>query len=533
MRVLSSAAKQAVQSVIDQHLADLQGLDGFISAEPGFGIVDGAVLREPSILIFVRQKKPLSALGAEDRAPRQLGTYRVTVLQAAPLRQLDVGSVFSDMSARLADAASALTYQGIQDDPIDRSFVIERPMLCHVGPDAGWPTLKPFLEATERTLSVAMYDFNADYIARTFIDLVRDNDIKVMLTWDDGMTAPEKAIRLKLRQSLGDSLDGWIVKCGSGRRFSSAYHEKVAVRDSSAFWLSSGNWSLRSQPEIDPIANPAAAKGMFSKGNREWHVIVEDVPLAQLFEQYIRHDRDGSEAEQQAGEPGIALEVEDPAYLPDLFVPLDDLLSGVALAAPVEPTAPRALPSQTRPVTVQPVLTPDNYLPRITALLKSAKRSVYLQFAYITWSDGGQDGRFRELLKLLASLTYKPGLDVRIIVGDADAADKVRLLAQNGFNDKVFRVQRSIHNKGIIIDGETVLISSTNWSSDGVLRNRDAGLIIHDPEVAAYYQTVFLDDWDNRARSQLDTGPRAILAEEGAPTPPGMVRMSWRDFHEI
>ena len=47
-------------------------------------------------------------------------------------------------------------------------------MLCHVGPDAGWPVLKPFLEATESTLSVAMYDFNADYIAKSFIETVRD-----------------------------------------------------------------------------------------------------------------------------------------------------------------------------------------------------------------------------------------------------------------------------------------------------------------------------------------------------------------------
>lgn len=80
--------------------------------------------------------------------------------------------------------------------------------------------------------------------------------------------------------------------------------------------------------------------------------------------------------------------------------------------------------------------------------------------------------------------------------------------------------------------GAAVLVSSANWSGDGVLGNRDAGLIISDPEVAGYYQSVFLDDWDNRARIRLDNGPRAILAEEGKPAPPpGMVRMSWRDFY--
>ena len=126
--------------------------------------------------------------------------------------------------------------------------------------------LKPFLEATKKTLSVAMYDFNADYIAKSFIETVSDKDLQVVLTWDDSMTAPETAIRTKLRRKLKENLDGWIVRCGGSRRFASAYHEKVAVRDSKAFWLSSGNWSSRSQPDIDPIRNPVPGAGNVQQG---------------------------------------------------------------------------------------------------------------------------------------------------------------------------------------------------------------------------------------------------------------------------
>jgi len=532
MRRLDAASRAAVSQVIAAHKAQLAAIPGFISAEAGFAVVDGAILREPAILVFVRQKKPLDSLLAEARAPRQLGPYRVSVLQAGPERQLEANTAaFGEMASRLAESSDDLTYEKIAGNPIDVTYQVKQPFLCHVGPDAGWPTLKPFLEAAEQTLSVAMYDLNADYIAKSFIDLVRANDLKVVLTWDDGMTAPETAIRKQLKQALGVRLDGWLVRCGAARRFASAYHEKVAVRDSEAFWLSSGNWSLRSQPNIDPIAKPSEAKGMYSKGNREWHVIVEDASLAKLFERYIRYDRDGSEAEQQGGDPGAALDVEDQPRLPDVFVPLEDLLAGAELAGPPEPVAPQSLPSTPREVTVRPLLTPDNYLERIVELLESATRSIYLQFAYINWSDAAKDKRFRSLLTRLGELSYKPGLDMRIILGDSDAADKIRKLAEAGFNDQVFRVQGSIHNKGIIVDGAAVLVSSANWSGDGVLRNRDAGLIIYDPEVAGYYQSVFLDDWDNRARIRLDNGPRAILAEEGEPAPPGMVRMSWREFY--
>ena len=106
------------------------------------------------------------------------------------------------------------------------------------------------------------------------------------------------------------------------------------------------------------------------------------------------------------------------------------------------------------------------------------------------------------------------------------------MLVEAEFNPRVFRVQSNVHNKGIIVDGERVLVSSANWSSDGVLRNRDAGLIIHDQEIAQYYQDIFLDDWENRARAQLGEDTPVRIAAPDAPTPPGMVRMSWRDYYE-
>ena len=127
-------------------------------------------------------------------------------------------------------------------------------------------------------------------------------------------------------------------------------------------------------------------------------------------------------------------------------------------------------------------------------------------------------------------MTYKTGLDVRIILGSNGATDKIRVLAQAGFNENVFRTQANIHNKGIIVDGKVVLVSSANWSADGVLRNRDAGLIIRDEQIAGYYQQVFVDDWDNRAKAGLGDDPPVLVAEDGAVAPAGMVRMSWRDY---
>src|SRR4029077_20578646 len=127
----------------------------------------------------------------------------------------------------------------------------------------------------------------------------------------------------------------------------------------------------------------------------------------------------------------------------------------------------------------------------------------------------------------LAKLSYRPNKDVRIIVGSTGAADKIRLLVQAGFKETVFRSPGNIHNKGIVVDGETVLVSSANWSGDGVLRNRDAGLIIHDKEIATYFQKAFVFDWENRANALIADDPPVMIAPKDAEAPSGMVRMSW------
>lgn len=531
MRTLDASSRATVRAVIDAHLPELKMLPGFVAVEPGFPIVDGRVLREPAILVFVSHKKPPAEMLLEDRVPRQLGPYRVAVMQADPWRQLEAKLAAEGSAIDLAADAGSLSYEGIEGDPIDVEHQVEGSLLCHLGPDAGWPVLKPFLEATRSSLTVAMYDFNAAYIAKTFIDTVRDGDIEAALTWDDSMTAPETEIRAQLRQRLKSRLDGAIIQCGSGRRFASAYHEKVAVRDHASFWLSSGNWSKRSQPDIDPIGDPSTAKGMYSAGNREWHLIVDDEVLAQLYERYIHHDLDAAKADLEAGEPGIALDAQVGWRFPDVLVPIESLTaeSGLVLAT-VEPIAPEALPSVPRRLKVQPLLTPDNYVGRVAEWIASARRSIYLQFAYITYSDKPSDERFTQLLLSLAELSYKPGLDMRIIVGNNGAADKVRRLAEAGFNEAVFRVQSNVHNKGIVVDGESVLVSSANWSGDGVLRNRDAGLIVYDREVAGYFSRAFVDDWESRARPTLAEDAPVLIAPDDGSTPSGMVRMSWRDY---
>ena len=402
MRTLTDEARRQVQQVIDDNMERLQSIASFFSVEPGFPIVGAEVLREPAIIVYVSEKSPQAGLRPEERAPRKLNQYRVAVMQADPHDQLDAqfgGFAIPSIGVQRA----VYTYRRMRGNPIDEVFTVKAPMLCHVGPDGGYPVvLEKFLKATQKSLAVAIYDFSADYIAETLVELVRTREVKIALNWDDTPEIVNETDLMKvLVDELASHLDSAVVKTGSGRRFANSYHEKVAVRDSKAFWLSSGNWTENSQPKIEPIAKPATAKGMYSNYNREWHVIVDDKALAKVFEKYIKYDLAASKTEARTSElppiPGLAA----PEAMPDLFVPIDILSDPALRRAKKKPVAEKTLPNPPRDVEVQPVLTPDNYLKHLLAMLTEAKSSVYIQIAYITYSEAVGDEPFTEMLKTL------------------------------------------------------------------------------------------------------------------------------------
>lgn len=176
-------------------------------------------------------------------------------------------------------------------------------------------------------------------------------------------------------------------------------------------------------------------------------------------------------------------------------VPPDMLEMFAAGRAPREFFAPRMLSDTIR---IQPLLTPDNYHEHVNALIESAKRTFYMQTQYIHPSGHAGDEDHDALIASVKTLVDK-GLDVRLITSQYQTEAWVEKLARAGVPASVLRRQANVHNKGVVVDGSTVMVSSQNWSADGTLRNRDAGLIIHHAEAAANFEQFFLHDWANLA----------------------------------
>lgn len=525
MRKLSDEDRFKIGKIISANWQQLASLPHFVTAVPGFAVTNGRLLRRPAIVVYVDQKVPQWALAERDCMPRLIEGLPIDVVVADPQIQRDAARLDAADLAR-AKSTKRTDYEGIKDDPIDTEYEVSKPILCSVGPDVGWTVLRDFLAETQKSLTVCMYDFSADYIEAWLADKAEANTFDVSMTLDDFRSDDEKAIQTRLEARLGDDYACEIIYCAPSRRFPNSYHPKVAVQDDARFWLSSGNWSPNSQRDNDPLSEPDQATGMYSRSNREWHVVVEDGPLAGVFQRYILHDKAMAVAD-------AALGAIERARNPDLFVSLDDLTSATLAAAraKVSPVAPQSLPTHGKPFVVRPLLSPDNYAKRIIPWLAEAQSSLYLQFSYI-YPDKLQEYREgKQMLEQMAELSWKKKFDLRIIVGKASQAH-LNLFASIGFNEKSLHTQNKIHNKGIIRDEVQVLVASHNWSGDGFFNNRDAGLIIEDAEVAAYFSKVFKDDWTKRSRPAFETPqPTAILAPEGVPTPRGMVRMTWEDYY--
>jgi len=75
-------------------------------------------------------------------------------------------------------------------------------------------------------------------------------------------------------------------------------------------------------------------------------------------------------------------------------------------------------------------------------------------------------------------------------------------------------LQPNVHNKGFVIDSSVVVVSSQNFSPDGIQFNRDAGVIIESAPIALYFESVFLADWSNQAKPFAAKGAAAARAKK-------------------
>lgn len=391
-----------------------------------------------------------------------------------------------------------------------------------VSPDAGFVNLQKFLAATQQSLVIGMYDFTSAPILQTFVnDLSGSQTLQMVLDHPGKNPTADQTDEdtvAKLHQQLGGRVKtAWALEnhdpMVTAWMFPYAYHIKVMVQDGKTFWLSSGN--LNNSNEPDPDSPPKSE-------DRDWHVIIADQGLAKTFTAYLDYDYQaatpyqaaaGNDVVQAVAEANAKLALVTNAPPP----PVKQAKQGKAAAAGA--AASDGVAAQTFPdvpVTITPLLTPDRllatqqgqYLSNIMKLISGAQKTLYIQLQYIEASSGKGDN-YDKLLGAIAE-RIKAGVDVKLIVS-ADYIEKYDELMKTQGVDLTANLygQPHVHNKGFVVDSKTVVVSSQNFSPPGVETNRDAGVIIEHPDIAQYFESVFLSDFKTKTKPFVATGAAA------------------------
>ena len=261
-------------------------------------------------------------------------------------------------------------------------------------------------------------------------------------------------------------------------------HAKYAVIDGEYLLIGSENYS--------PTGNPQAG----TLGNRGWEVYIHDSATAKKFESVFQADSDTSHG--------------------DLLVLAGTGISADAVTKPKPTPAPLTPPPSNSSIPtvtatdITVMTSPDSSLSGLVAAINSAKTS--LDIEQMTFDSAWGKTGTSPLLDAVTAAANR-GVKIRVLLNDEQVfnhsskpskpknvptADTLNQVG-HGMSAKIANVKAMgvdyIHNKGMLIDGEKVLISSINWDETSVDKNREAAVLITSQDAFNYYEALFDRDW--------------------------------------
>ncbi len=131
--------------------------------------------------------------------------------------------------------------------------------------------------------------------------------------------------------------------------------------------------------------------------------------------------------------------------------------------------------------------------------LVEAESSIHIASFEVKYYENFPNSSMNILVEDLIA-AHKRGVEVKIIVDQYskqnNAFDKLR---EAGIEIKFDSEDVTTHAKLIIVDGETVILGSTNLSFYGLEKNNEVNVVIRDEETAKYYENYFTQLWELQA----------------------------------
>jgi phosphatidylserine/phosphatidylglycerophosphate/cardiolipin synthase-like enzyme len=383
-----------------------------------------------------------------------------------------------------------LPYPRLPDESLVARSVTGR-IMAYASPDSTYAVTKKLIDSATRSLVIGIYDLSAGYMVDHLKRAMRRGVTLTLML--DTNSDDEHAVMDHLSALGANCVKAPSNSAGNRIAYFGNAHEKIIVVDGEIVMIQSGNWSDNSIPFNE---GDGVVVGDYQPGNRDMGLAIESKDLAAFFSNLVARDMRLSQ-----GQP---VDATSPELLPLVATPASDIF--FEAAPPAIPT--RLFSSITitpdTPVNVQPVVTPENFHPTVKSLLRSAEKSIRIEQQYIR---GGQAAVEELLQEISDARAGNPDLDVRIIVSAKylyGAKKEKFLQAMQDFEfdyDSNYRFLSSrhfvhCHNKLIVVDDKKVLLGSQNWSTTGLLSNREASLLIEHSAIGGYFSKIFDADWD-------------------------------------
>ncbi|MER9107516.1 phospholipase D-like domain-containing protein [Mesorhizobium sp. M0848] len=377
-------------------------------------------------------------------------------------------------------------------------------IMAFASPDSTYAVTRKLIESARHSIVIGIYDFSASYMKEHLKKAMRRGaSVSLML---DTNADDDPNLFAELSMLGANCVKAPSQSAGNPNRYFGNAHEKIIVVDGEIAMIQSGNWSENSIPFNE---GDGVVVGSFEPGNRDMGVAVQSTELARLFSDLVARD--------------MRLALGEPPDLPPAVVAEAD---GAAASEMFFEVAPSEMPERlfssltitpSAPIAITPLVTPENFHGAIRELLRSALRSIRIEQQYIR---GGQPA-VEELLSAIGEARAEnPGLVVKIIVSPkylfGDKKQKFeKAMRDFGFefdeNYRYLSLRHFVHchNKLVVVDDEKVLVGSQNWSTTGLMSNRETSLLIEHAGLAAYFAEIFDSDWQSSEPAET---PDEIIA---------------------
>lgn len=371
-------------------------------------------------------------------------------------------------------------------------FSVSGDVTAFVSPDYSSRVLETEIEKASSSLYLNLYEFDNPFLMDIVVDaLNRGVNVCLLLEGSPvgGITDEERYIAKKIAER------GGTVRLSHDPFLN---HAKYAVIDNKTLIVMTENWKTTGVPTNN------------SFGNRGWGIVLKNEVVANYFKDVFFEDfYRGKEfvPEMKHLEPNgffMSRTIPQGSYVP-VFEPC----------------------TVTCNLTVIPVLAPDAALSNETILgaINSAKESIFVQ----QFSAGRFWGEAANPYITALIEAARRGCEVKVLLDSNDynldawndndeavawmnevaSEENLNLEAKLVDLDSLGLIK--LHNKGLIVDGKVVIITSLNWNANSI-HNREAGVIVENEEIASFYEDVFFHDWTASVK-----GEGEAESEEGAP----------------